>query len=167
MSRGRKERHACSMIGTRQYREMESSCAGAPPAREQENIEAAGKAREPETNFSNPLMAPEATKGQETNAPCPRETAKSMGTRETNVPEKETAAVRRVGEPLTKAAQERRQEETAAAEHQAAGELASPSQGKTVVKDVPHIVCPDPGAGDQVDGGGYRCDTAETVQVEP
>jgi hypothetical protein len=27
-------------------------------------------------------------------------------------------------------------------------------------------VCPDPGAGDQVDGGGCRSDTAETIQVE-
>ncbi len=29
MSRGRKERHACSVIGTPQYKKMESSCAGA------------------------------------------------------------------------------------------------------------------------------------------
>ncbi len=117
------------MIGTRQYRKLESSCAGALPAREPENIEAAGKAMERETNSSDPLTAPKATKGQETNAPCPREMAKSMGARATNVPEKETATVRRDGEPLTSAAQERQQGETAAAEHQAAGELASPSQG--------------------------------------
>jgi hypothetical protein len=68
------------VIGTRQYREMESSYASALPAREPKNIEAAGKARERETNFSDPLMAPEARKGQETNAPCPRET-ESMGAR--------------------------------------------------------------------------------------
>ncbi len=72
------------MIGTRQYREMESSCASAPPAREPENIEAAGKARERETKAFDLLTAgaylgPEARKGRETNAPCPRETAMSMG----------------------------------------------------------------------------------------
>ncbi len=115
MSRVRKERHACSVLGTRQYREMESSCAGAPTARGPENIEAARKARERETNASDPLTVPEATKGRETNEPCPRETAKSMGARETNMSKKETAAVRRDGEPLSSAAQERRQEETAAA----------------------------------------------------
>ena len=85
------------MVGTQQYREMESSCASAPPAREPENIEAAGKAREQETNASDPLTVPKARKGRETNAPCPRET-ESMGARETNVPEKETAAVKRDGE---------------------------------------------------------------------
>jgi hypothetical protein len=67
VSRGRKERHACSVIGTQQYREMESSCASAPPARVPENIKAAGKAREWETNASDPLSAPEARKGRETN----------------------------------------------------------------------------------------------------
>jgi hypothetical protein len=89
-----------------------------------------------------------------------------MGTRETNVSEKETAAVRRDGEPLTSAAQEQRKEVTAAAEHQAAGESPSPSQERTVAKDVPHQVCPDPGAGGKVEEGGYRSDTAETVRIE-
>jgi hypothetical protein len=50
------------MMGARQYREMESSCASTPPARELENIKTAGKARERETNL-----------------PCPREIAKSIG----------------------------------------------------------------------------------------
>jgi hypothetical protein len=108
VSRGRKERHACSVIGTWQYRKMESSCGGSLPAREPENIEAAGKARDCETNASDPLAAPEATKGRETNTPCPRETAKSTGTRETNVSEKETAPIRRDEEQLTSAARERR-----------------------------------------------------------
>jgi hypothetical protein len=54
------------VIGTWQYKEMESSCASAPPVREPENIEAAGKARERKTNASNPLEAPQAAKGQET-----------------------------------------------------------------------------------------------------
>jgi hypothetical protein len=46
------------MIGTRQYREMESSSASAPPAREPVNIEAAERVRERETNASDPLLAP-------------------------------------------------------------------------------------------------------------
>ncbi len=121
MSRGRKERHACSVMGARQYREMESSCASTPPAREPENIKAAGKARERETNASNPLTAPEVRKGRETNVPCPREMAKSMGAWETNMPERRTATIhRRDGEPLTSAAKERRQREAAAERHQAA-----------------------------------------------
>ncbi len=48
------------------------------------------------------------------------DTAESMGAREINVPEKETAAVRRDGEPLASAAMKRRQEEAAADRHQAA-----------------------------------------------
>jgi hypothetical protein len=52
------------VIGTRQYREMESSCACALPVRELENIEAVRKARERETNASDPLKAPQAAKGR-------------------------------------------------------------------------------------------------------
>ena len=105
------------MIGTQQYREMESSCASAPPAREPENIEAAGKAREQDTNASDPLTVPKARKGRETNVPCPRVT-ESMGARETNVPEERSAALRRDGEPLTNVAKRRRQTETDAEEPQ-------------------------------------------------
>ncbi len=144
---------------------MESSCASAPPAREPENIEAAGKAKERETNASDLFEAPQAVEERETNAPCQKETAENMGTRETNVSEKkkETAAARRDGEPLTSAAQEWQQEETTAPEHQAAGESSSPSQERTVAKDLPHQVCPDPGAGGKVEEGKHRSDTAETV----
>ncbi len=108
------------MIGGRQYRETESNCASEPPAREPENVKAGGKARERETNASDPLTAPEARKGRETNVPCPRETAKSMGAWETNKPERRTAPVRRDGELLTSAAKERWQREAAAERHQAA-----------------------------------------------
>ncbi len=52
-------------------------------------FEAAGKAREQETNSYDPLTAPEAREGRETNAPCPRETAMNMGVWETNMPERE------------------------------------------------------------------------------
>jgi hypothetical protein len=86
VSIGRKERHACNVIGTCSNREMESSCAGALPAREPENIEAAGNAKERETNAFDPLAAPEVTGRWETNAPCLKETAKSMGAQETNEP---------------------------------------------------------------------------------
>jgi hypothetical protein len=48
------------------------------------------------------------------------ETAKSTRAQETNVPEKETAAVRRDGELLASAAMKRRQEEATADRHQAA-----------------------------------------------
>jgi hypothetical protein len=145
---------------------MESSCASAPITKEPENIEAAGKARERETNASNLFKAPQAAEKRETNAPCRRKTAENMGARETNVSEKETAATRRDGEPLTSAVQERRQEVTAAAEHQAAGESSSLSQERTAAKDGPHRVCPDPGAGGKVEEDGYRSDTAETVRVK-
>jgi hypothetical protein len=131
------------VIGTRQYREMESSCASAPPAREPENIEAAGKARERETNASDLLMVPKARKGRETNVPCPRET-ESMGAREINVPEKETAAVRRDGEPLADAAMDRRQKEAAAYRHQAAAGERPPSSAREGIGPVP-LSATDPG----------------------
>ncbi len=104
------QRHACRVIGTRQYRRMESSCASAPLAKGLGNIEAAGKAEERETNASNLFKAPQAAEEWETNAPCRREMAEDMGTRETNVSEKETAVERRDERPLTSAGQERRQE---------------------------------------------------------
>ncbi len=111
------------MTGAEQYREMESSSARAPPARERVNIEAARKVVERETNASDPLMAPEARGERETNMPCPRETAMSMGAWETNMPERETAAIRREEEPLTSAAQERQQKETAAGNRRVASFL--------------------------------------------
>jgi hypothetical protein len=105
VSRGRKvKRHACSVIGTQQYRRMEGSCASAPLVEGPKNIEAAGKAGERETNAPEPLASPEAAGRWETKEPCSMETAKSMGARETNVPEERSAAVRRAGEPLANAA---------------------------------------------------------------
>jgi hypothetical protein len=89
-----------------------------------------------------------------------------MGARETIVSEEEDAAARKDGEPLTSMAQERRQEVAVAAKHQAAGDSSSPSQERTVAKDVPHQVCPDPGARGKVEEDGYRSDVAETVRVE-
>jgi hypothetical protein len=101
VSRGRKvERHACTLIRTCSKGEMESSCASALPVRELENIEA-----------FHPLAAPEIARKRETNTPCPKGIAKSMGARETNMPKERSAAVRRDGEPLTSAAKKRRQKE--------------------------------------------------------
>jgi hypothetical protein len=131
------------VIGTQQYREVESNSASARPAREPENIEAAGKARERETNASDPLMVPKARKGRETNVPCPRET-ESMGAREINLPEKETAAVRRDGEPLASAAMERRQNEAAADRHQAAVGERPPSSVREGIGPMP-LSAMDPG----------------------
>jgi hypothetical protein len=113
-------RHACSVIGARQYREMESSSASASPAREPVNIEADGRVAERETNASDPLMALEARGERETTAPCPRETAMSMQAWETKMLKRKTAPVRRDGELLTSAAQERQQEETGAEKLQVA-----------------------------------------------
>jgi hypothetical protein len=122
VSRGRKvKRHACSVIGTRQYGRMEGSCASAPLAKGPGNIEAAGKAEKRETNASNLFEASQAAEGRETDAPCRRKKAENMGTRETNVSEKEIASARRDGEPLTSASQERRQETAIAAKHLAQG----------------------------------------------
>ncbi len=70
-----------------------------------------------EANASGQLTAPEAAGSREAKEPCPMETAESTGARDINVPEKETAAVRRDGEPLAGAAMNRWQEEAAADRH--------------------------------------------------
>jgi hypothetical protein len=156
------------MIGVQQYREMENSRARAPPAREPVNIEAAGRVAERETNASDQLMALEARREQETNAPCPREMSMSKGAWEINMLERETATVRRDGELLTSAVQERRLEEAAAEKHQAAaGESASSPGRKTADSGVPHAVCLGARPGDQVGRDGCRPITAETAQAEP
>ncbi len=100
----------------------------APPTKRTERVEAAERAGERETNASGQLMAPEAAGRWETKEPCPMETAKSTGARETNVPEERSAAVRRDGEQLANAAKRRRQREAVTDEQQVAmGEqLSSP-----------------------------------------
>jgi hypothetical protein len=156
------------MIGARQYREMESRSASAPPAREPVNIEAVGRVAERETNASDPLlMALEARGERETTAPCPRETAMSMQAWETKMLKIKTAAVRRDGELLTSAAQERQQEETGAEKLQvAAGEPASSPGGKTADPGIPHMVCPEVGPDDSRQGR-MLAQHGKTTQVEP
>jgi hypothetical protein len=65
------------------------------------------------------------------------ETAESTGAQETNMPEKETAAVRRDGERLASAAMERRQKEAAADRHQAAAGERTPSSVREGIGPMP------------------------------
>jgi hypothetical protein len=138
VSSGRKvQRHACSVIGTRQYRRMESSSASASLAKGSEGVGAAGKAGERETNASEPLAAPEAAVRQETKEPCSMDTAKSMGARETNMPEERSPVVRRDGGPLANAAKRRRQKEAATDEQQAAAGERPPSPVREELRAAP------------------------------
>jgi hypothetical protein len=90
----------------------EDSSMNASPTKGVERVVAAKEARERETNASGQLTAPKAAGRRETKEPCPMETAESTGARDINVPKKETAAMRRDGEPLTNAARRRRQTES-------------------------------------------------------
>jgi hypothetical protein len=129
------------MIGTRQYRRMESNSANVPKTKGSTDVETAGKTRERETNAPDLFKAPREAEERETNAPCLRETAKNMGTQETNVSEKEAAAVRRDGGLLTIADQQLRQEDLAASRP------PSQVQEKAPVAAVPQTAGPDPGDG--------------------
>jgi hypothetical protein len=75
---------------------------------------------------------------QETNLSSPREMSMSKGTWETNVPERETAAIRRDRELLTSAVQERWQVEAASKQHQAAnrGAASSTCEGRDRACDI-------------------------------
>ncbi len=148
MSRGRKEqRHACSVIGTRQYRRMESNSANAPSANGSTGVGAAGKAGERETNAPDLFKAPQAAEERETNAPCQGETAENTGTRETNVSEKDTAAAGGDGRPPTIAEQRRRQGVATAIKSAAAVELPDQAQEEATIMDAPQTASPDPGDG--------------------
>ncbi len=147
MSRGRKEqRHACSVIGTQQYRRMESNSANAPSANGSMGVEAAGKAGERETNAPNLFKAPQAAEERETNAPCQGETAENTGTRETNVSEKDTAAARRDGSLPAIAEQQRRQRVAAV------DEPPNQAQEGATIMDTPQTIGLDPGDGAKTGG---------------
>jgi hypothetical protein len=164
VSSGRKEqRHACSVIGTQQYRRMESNSANASLAKGSVGVKAAGKSGERETNASTSFKAPQAAEERETNAPCRKETAEDMGTRETNVSVEETAAARRDGKPPTSAEQQRRQEVTTAAEHSAAGESSNPAQEGAAIMGTPRTTSLDPGDG--VKTGKYRPNITDTSRA--
>jgi hypothetical protein len=98
----------------RQYRRMENDSTNILRDEELKDIVAAGKTGERETNSPNQFKDPRAAEEREANAPCQRKTAENMGTRETNVSEKEAAAVRRDGGPLTIADQQPRKGDSAA-----------------------------------------------------
>jgi len=87
------------------------------------------------------FKAPQAAEERETNAPCPRETAKNTGTRETNVSEKDTAAARRDGGPPAIAEQQQRQEVAAVSKP------PSQIQKEAAIAAAPQTAGPDPGDG--------------------
>jgi hypothetical protein len=125
---------------------MESNSANVPPTKGSTDVEAAGKTGERETNAPNLFKAPRAAEERETNAPCLRETAKNTGTRETNVSEKEAAAERRDGGPLTIADQQLRQEASAVSKP------PSQAQKEAAMAAVPQTGGPDPGNGARTGG---------------
>jgi hypothetical protein len=127
-----------------QYGRMEDSSMNASQTKGVERVVAARETRERETNASGQLTAPEAAGRRETKEPCRMATAKSTGAQEINVPEKETAAVRRDGEPLAGAAMKRRQEEAAADRYQAAAGERPPSSVREGIGPVP-LSATDPG----------------------
>ncbi len=116
----------------------------ASPTKRVERVVATKKAGERETNASGQLTAPEAAGRRETKEPCPMKTAESTGAQETNVPEERSAAVRRDGEPLTRAAMEPRQEEAAADRCQAAAGERPPSSVREGIGPMP-LAATDPG----------------------
>jgi hypothetical protein len=110
------------------------------------DIETAGKTRERETNAPGLFKTPRAAEEREANAPCQRDIAKSMGTRETNVSEKETAAARRDGGPPTIADQQLRREDSGASRP------TSQAQKRAATEAAPHTADPDPGEGAKTGG---------------
>jgi len=99
-------RHACSVVGTRQLQRMDasqSSGASAPPA--EERAAAGGNLVEgdPSVSSRTPQASVQAAQSI-ARGDSQLSEAESTGARDINVPEKETAAMRRDGEPLTYAA---------------------------------------------------------------
>ncbi len=126
------------MIGTQQYRRMESNSTNVQKTKGSTDVETAGKTRERETNAPDLFKASRAAEEREANTPCLRETAKNTGTREANVLEKEAAAVRRDKSLLTIADQQLRQKDSAAS--------GPPSQAQREAAAVadPQTAGPDP-----------------------
>jgi hypothetical protein len=141
-----------------QYRGMENNSTDVLRTKGSTDVETAGKTREWETNAPDLFKAPWAAEEREANAPCQRETAKNTGTRETNVSEKEAAAVRRDGGPLTIADQQLRQEDSAAS-----GPY-SQAQREAATAAAPQTAGPDPGDGAKT--RDYRVNMADTSRAE-
>jgi hypothetical protein len=125
---------------------MENNSTNILKDKESMDIVAAGKIREHETNAPDQFKAPRAAEEREASAPCQRETAENMGTRETNVSEKEAAAVRRDRGPLTITDQQLRQEDSAASRP------PSRAQKGATTEAAPQAADPDPGEGAKTGG---------------
>ncbi len=93
---------------------MENDSTNILKDEELKDVVTAGRTGEWETNAPNQFEAPRAVEERETNATCQRKTAEDAGTWEINVSEKEVAAVRRDGGPLTIADQQLRKGDSAA-----------------------------------------------------
>ncbi len=93
---------------------MENDSNNILKGEEPKDIVVARESGERETNVPNQFRAPRAVEERETNATCQGKTAENTGAWEINVPEKETAAVRRDGDPLTIADQQLRKGDSAA-----------------------------------------------------
>ncbi|MFN9905503.1 MAG: hypothetical protein ACK56F_05175, partial [bacterium] len=109
---------------------------------------AAGQSGERETNAPNQFMAPRAVEERETNVTCQGKTAENTGAREINVSEKEAAAVRRDGGPLTIADQQLRKGDPAASRP------PSRTQKGAGAEAAPRAAGQDPGEGAK--SGGCR-----------
>ncbi len=127
----------------RQYRKMENDSTNILKNEELRDIVAAG---ERETNAPNQFEAPRAGGERETNVSCQRKTAENAGTREANVSEKEAAAVRRDGGPLTIADQQRWRKDLAASR------LPSRTQEGAGAEAALRTAGPDPGEGAKTGG---------------
>ena len=74
--------HACSVVGTQQYRKMENDSANILKGEEPRDIVAARENGERETNAPNQLKAPRAVEERETSVTCQGSTprAREYGT---------------------------------------------------------------------------------------
>jgi hypothetical protein len=150
------------VVGMRQYRRMESSCAGAPLAREPGNVEAAGKAEKRETNASD-LRHLRQPRGRKLTHPAKGRRLRTWGH---GKPTCRRSRLPPQGEPQTSVVRPRQQEVAIAAKHQATWESFSPSQEGAVARDILQPVCQDSGADEKMEEDGDRSDTAETVPAE-
>ncbi len=132
---------------------MESNSTNVLKTKGSTDIETARKTRERETNAPDLFKTPQAAEEREANAPCLRETAKNTGTGETNMSEKEAAAVRRDESPLTIADQQLRQKDSAASGP------PSQAQREAAAAVVPQTAGPDPGDGAKT--GDYRANMVD------
>jgi hypothetical protein len=136
------------VVGTQQFKEMENDSVNIPKGEEPMDIVAAGERGEREVNASSQLMAPRAVEERETNVTCQGKVAESTGAQDIDVPEEETAAVRRDKGPLTIANQQLRKGDPAASRP------PGHKQKEAVAEAAPRAAGQDPGEGAK--SGGCR-----------